>query len=72
MKSYVFGQFAMQLVEIMFITNNLAFFHLRCKENLVKHHKISKYYDHDCLQNVLLVFMSLLTVIFLLDITLSF
>ena len=31
-----------------FITNNLASFHLRCKENLVKHQKVSKYYDNDC------------------------
>ena len=31
------------------------------KKNLVKHQKVSKYYDHDCLQNFLLIFMSLLT-----------
>ena len=31
-------------------------------ETLVKHQKISKYYDHGCLQNVLSHLMSLLTV----------
>ena len=31
----------------MFITNNHASFHLWGKENLVKHQKVSKYYDHD-------------------------
>ena len=31
-------------------------------ENLVKHQKVSKYYDHYCLQNFLLLFMSLLAV----------
>ena len=31
-------------------------------ETLVKHQKISKYYDHGCLQNVLSHFLSLLTV----------
>ena len=32
----------------MFITNNNDSFHLRWKENLVKHQKVSKYYDQDC------------------------
>ena len=31
-----------------FITNNRDLFHLWWKENLVKHEKISKNYDHDC------------------------
>ena len=31
----------------MFITKNQALFHLRYKENLVKHQKVSEYYDHD-------------------------
>ena len=31
------------------------------KENLVKHQKVSKYYENDCLQNFLSLFMSLLT-----------
>ena len=30
-------------------------------ENLVKHQKVSEYYDHDCLRNFLLLFISLLT-----------
>ena len=33
---------------IMFVTNNLASFHLRSKENLVKHQIVSKYYENDC------------------------
>ena len=45
----------------MFITNNRPSFHLWGKENLVKHQKLSKYYENDCLQNFLLLFMSLLT-----------
>ena len=32
------------------------------KENLVKYKKFWKYYDHGCLKNFLLLFMSLLTV----------
>ena len=32
----------------MFITNNHTSFHLWWKENLVRHQKVSKYYDHDC------------------------
>ena len=31
----------------MFITNNSPLFHLWQKENLAKHQKVSKYYDHD-------------------------
>ena len=31
-----------------FITNNQASFHLWRKENLIKHKKFSKYYDHGC------------------------
>ena len=38
-----------------------ASFHLWCKENLLNHQKVSKYYEHDCPQNFLLLFMSLLT-----------
>ena len=45
----------------MFITNNHTSFYLWRKENLVKHQKVSKYYDCDCLQNIILLFMSLLT-----------
>ena len=32
----------------MFVSNNRASFHLWCKENLVKHSKVSKYYENDC------------------------
>ena len=48
------------------------------KERLVKYNKVPKYCDHDCLQNFLFLFMSLLTapllksVIFWLEFTLSF
>ena len=45
----------------MFITNNHASFHLWWKENLLNHQKVSKYYEHGCLQNLLSLFMSLLT-----------
>ena len=36
------------LVYTMFITNNCASFHLWCKENLVKHQKVWKYYENNC------------------------
>ena len=36
-------------------------FHLWWKENLIKHLKVSKYYEKDCLQNFLLLFLLLLT-----------
>ena len=42
----------------MSITNNRASFYLG---DLVKHLKITKYCAHDCLQNLLSLFMSLLT-----------
>ena len=45
----------------MFMSNNRALFRLWGKENLVKHQKVSKYYENDCLQNSFLLFMSLLT-----------
>ena len=32
----------------MFISNNRTLFHLWRKENLVKHQKVSKYYETDC------------------------
>ena len=54
-----------QLVYAMFRSNNRTSFHLRWKENLVKHQKGSKYYEIDCLQNYLLLFLfSLRTKIF--------
>ena len=45
----------------MFITNNHDSFHLWRQEDFVKHQKVSKYYDRDCLKNFILLFMSLLT-----------
>ena len=60
-KCWVAGELVAQLVYTMFISNNRASFHLWWKENLVKHQKVSKYYENDCLQNFLLLFMSLLT-----------
>ena len=44
----------------MFITNNRASF-LSVKEKFGKTSKVSKYYDHDDLQNIPLLFKSLLT-----------
>ena len=43
------------------VTYNHASFHLRRKENLLSNQKASKYYEHDCLQNFILLIMSLLT-----------
>ena len=45
----------------MLIANNRTSFHLWGKENLVKHQKVSKHYENDCVQNFLLLFISLLT-----------
>ena len=44
-----------------FIINNQTSFHLWWKKDLVKHQKVSIYYHHDCLQNFILLFMSILT-----------
>ena len=44
-----------QLVYTMFIINNHTL------ANLAKHQKVSECYDHDCLQNFILLLMSLLT-----------
>ena len=54
-------QFVKQLACTMFISNNRQSFHLWWKENLVNHLKLSKYYETDCLQSFLLLFMLLLT-----------
>ena len=35
-------------------------------ENLAKHQKVPKYYETDCLENFLLLYMSLLTAKFVL------
>ena len=37
-----------QFVHTMFTSNNRASFQLRWKENLLKHQKVSKYYQSDC------------------------
>ena len=50
-----------QLVQAMFLSNNGPSFHLWSKENLVKHRKVSKYYETDFVQNFTLLFMLLLT-----------
>ena len=44
----------------MFLSNNPPSFPLWWKQNLVKHQQVSKYYEKDCLQIFLLLFMSLL------------
>ena len=62
----------------MSITNNHGSVYMWWKENLVKHQKVSKYYNHDCPQNFILLFMPSLKVpivkkvIFWLELTLSF
>ena len=61
-----------------FITNNHASLHLWGMENFLNHQKVPKYYEHNCLQTFILLFMSLLTalivktVIFWLKFTLPF
>ena len=45
----------------MFITNNRTSFQLQEKENFVKHQKVSKYSENNCLQNLPLLFISSLT-----------
>ena len=32
----------------MFMSNSRTLFHLRCRENLVKHRRVSRYYEADC------------------------
>ena len=44
----------------MFISNNPSSFQLWSKENVLKRQSVSKYYENDCLQN-LLFRLSLLT-----------
>ena len=51
----------MQLMYVMFINNNRTSFHLWWKGNLIKHQKVSKYYENDCLWNFISLFMSLLS-----------
>ena len=62
-KSYLIWEIVTQLLYTMFISKNHASFHLCWNQHLVKHQKVSKYYINDCLQNFLLVFLSLLAVV---------
>ena len=48
-----------------FIINNHALLHLWWRENLLKHPKVSKYYDKDFILNLFVLFMSLLTAPFI-------
>ena len=51
LRSYVLSlvyQLVMQYLNTMCISNNRPSFHLWWKENLVKHRKVSKYYETDC------------------------
>ena len=41
-----------QIVYIMFITNSRALFQLWRKENLVKHQKVSKYYENEDIMKI--------------------
>ena len=50
-----------KLVYTMFISNNRPSFQLWLNENLVKHQKVSTYYENDYLESFLLLFMCLLT-----------
>ena len=45
----------------MFIANDCTSFWFCANKNLLKHQRISKYYDNVCFQNLILRFMSLLT-----------
>ena len=49
----------------MFITNNHASFHLWCKESLLNRQKVLNYYEQDCMQNLLSLFMTLSTALIL-------
>ena len=72
-KSLVVPHLVRQFVYTMFRCNNRASFHLWSKEKLVQDQKVSKYYENDCLQNFLLLFMSLLIILtFRLQFSLSF
>ena len=59
-KSYLVRQLVRQLVNTIFISNNRPSFHSWWNDNLVKHWKVSEYYETDCLQNFVLLFIFLL------------
>ena len=50
-----------------FFTNNQALFHLRRKENLRNRQKFLKYYEHDCPQDFLFLFISLVNALIVKD-----
>ena len=50
----------MQLVYTIFIRNDRVSFHFWAKENLLKHQRVAKYDDNDCLKNLLFGFMSVI------------
>ena len=56
----LFGNSRERTLICQFVINKHTSFHLWWKENLLNH-KFSKQYEHDCLQNFILLFMSLLT-----------
>ena len=56
-KFWDFSDISGQLVYTMFITNNCASFHLWWKKNLVKHQKVSKYYENYCRYYILYNFV---------------
>ena len=45
----------------MFISSNRTLFQFWQLDNLEKHQNVSKYYNSDCLKNILFLFLSLLT-----------
>ena len=51
-----------EAIRTMFMSNIPALFQFQEKKNLVKHQKVSKHFENDCLQNFILLFMSSLTV----------
>ena len=46
---------------IMFISSNRTLFQFWQLDNLEKHQNVSKYYNSDCLKNIIFLFLSLLT-----------
>ena len=55
------------MTSFILLLNNRQSFHLWRMENLVKHRKIPKYYETDCLQNFLLRYMFLIITNFVKD-----
>ena len=55
------------MTSFILLLNNRQSFHLWRMGNLVKHRKVSKYYETDCLQNFLLRYMFLIITNFVKD-----